>query len=890
MQVVKRSGTRESVRFEKITARIARLCYRLDKSIDPAFIAQKVCAGVFDGVTTSALDELAAETSYFRSSIHPDYGTLAARLVISDLHKRTKKVFSDVMDSLYSYVEPTTNLKAPLVSKEVWEFINANKNSLNEAVLHDRDFTYDYFGAKTLMRGYLLKLEGKIVERPNVMLLRVACGIHCGDLTSVLETYNLLSLKWFTHATPTCFNSGTPRPQLASCFLQATEDSIEGIYRTLTDSALISKHAGGIGLSVTNVRGAGSYIRGTNGTSNGLVPMLRVFNASSRWIDQGGKRAGSISIYLEPWHSEIFEFISLRDNKGADELRARDLFLALWCNDEFMRRIEADQDWSLMCPNMCPGLVDAYGKDFDDLYRKYEKEGKAKKVVKARDLWTHILKQCIQTGTPYLMFKDACNAKSNHNHLGTIRGSNLCTEILEYSTPEEPAVCNLASISLPACVHEGKFDFDRLAHIVRVITKNLNRVIDRTMYPVPGAKLSNTKHRPIGIGTQGQSDVAFMLKLAYTDAEFIALNKDIYETIYYAALDASCTLAEKDGPHPSYPGSSVSKGFLQFDLWNKTPSTRWDWPSLRARIAKFGVRNSLLVAPMPTASTSQILGNYESFEIPTSNFYSRRTLAGEFAVINRHLLRDLIELGLWGPTLRDQLIADKGSVQKLDIPDRLKEIYKTTWEVKLKDQMDRMLDRAPFIDQAQSFNVHVADCTIEKLTSIAFYSWKRASKNGWYYCRSTSASDAKEVTVARRTTEPSAATAIVPHVETKQSSWNSKRGDGSAAVEPPKTETKTSTAQPQATELPLKRSSSWNGDGGITSAAADLSSPRDNKPVASAASMDLMAMFFEGTIGSSVKEEESKTATLTAPAPETCPATKMPAPEDEESPCMSCSS
>ncbi len=890
MQVIKRDGRKENVRFEKITSRIQRLCYKLDKTIDPASIAQKVCGGVYDGVTTSALDELAAETAYFKSSVHPDYGLLAARLVISDLHKRTKKVFSDVARDLFEYVEPSTGLKAPLLSQEVWEFINANKNALNEAVLHDRDFTYDYFGAKTLMRGYLLKLGGKIAERPNVMIMRVACGVHCGDLASVLESYNLLSLKWFTHATPTCFNAGTPRPQLASCFLQATEDSIEGIYRTLTDSAIISKNAGGIGLSVTNVRGAGSYIRGTSGTSNGLVPMLRVFNASSRWIDQGGRRFGSIAIYIEPWNSDIFEVMMLRDNKGADELRARDLFLGLWCNDEFMRRIEADQDWSLMCPDMCPGLVDSYGKDFDDLYRKYEKEGKAKKVVKARALWTHILKQCIQTGTPYLMFKDACNAKSNHNHLGTIRGSNLCTEILEYSTPEEPAVCNLASISLPACVHEGKFDFDRLAHIVRVITKNLNRVIDRTMYPVPGARASNMKHRPIGIGTQGQSDVAFMLKLAYTDAEFVALNRDIYETIYYAALDASCMLAEKDGPHPSDPGSSMSRGLLQFDLWGKTPSTRWDWPALRARIAKFGVRNSLLVAPMPTASTSQILGNYESFEIPTSNFYSRRTLAGEFPVINRHLIRDLIELGVWSEKMRDQLIADKGSVQQLNIPDRLKEIYKTTWEVKLKDQVDRMLDRAPFIDQAQSFNVHVPDCTIEKLTSIAFYSWRKGSKTGWYYTRVNSAADAKEVTVSRRSTEPSASTVIVPHVETKQSSWNSKRGDGSSAVEPPKnvTETKTSTSQPQTTELPLKRSSSWNGDGGITSAAADLSSPRDNKPVASAASMDLMAMFFEGTIGSAVKEEESKTSTATLA--ETCPATKMQTPDDEEGPCMSCSS
>jgi ribonucleoside-diphosphate reductase alpha chain len=718
----------------------------------------------------------------------------------------------------------------------------------------------------------------------------------------------MTSLKFFTHATPTLFNAGTAKPQLSSCFLQSTTDSIEGIYQTLTDTAFISKYAGGIGLSVSNIRAQGAYIRGTNGTSNGLVPMLRVYNASSRFIDQGGgKRKGSVAIYIEPWHADIFAVMELRQNQGAEELRARDLFLALWTNDEFMRRVEADQDWSLMSPDVCPGLIDVHGADFDALYKKYESEGKARRVVKARHLWNHIGKQCIETGAPYIQFKDAANAKSNHSHLGTIRSSNLCTEIFEYSTPDEPAVCNLASISLPSCVTDGKFDFDRLANITKVITRNLNRVIDRNMYPVDGARRSNMKHRPIGIGTQGQSDVAFMLKMAYTDPEYIVFNKAVYETIYYAALDASCELAEKDGYYPSYPGSPTSRGIFQFDLWNKSDAivgSRFNWPALKARIAKSGLRNSLLVAPMPTASTSQILGNYESFEVPTSNFFTRRTLAGEFIVVNKHLLRDLIGLGLWSTDMRDRLIAEHGSVQNLPIPDRLKQIYRTCNEVRIVDQIDRMLDRAVFIDQGQSFNINMRNGTQKKWSDAMFYAWKRGSKHGHYYFRSESAADPASVTVNRRpaaaddlnrlvqaTSAAAAAAAAKPTTTTTTTA-------AAAAAKPPQTpppqavvsfghptadgketllfvSTTTATTPTTATSTadkkklpPLQRSASWTpSDDDDESAAA---SPRndDDSPT------------FDASTAAS-------TAAAAASKPVAKPVDKS---EEDDGPCLSCSS
>ncbi|MES1915413.1 MAG: ribonucleotide-diphosphate reductase subunit rnr1, partial [Cercozoa sp. M6MM] len=750
MEVVKRDGRREPVTFDKITARIRKLSWEL--AVDPAVLSQKVIAGVYNGVKTSELDELAAQTAAHMVTVHPDYGMLAARLTVSDLHKRTKAKFSDVIEDLHKYVNPKTQKPGPLIAQDVYELVQQHKQQLDEAIVMERDYTYDYFGIRTLMRGYLLKINGQIAERPQHMLMRVALGIHKADVAQALQTYTMMSEKWFTHASPTMFNAGTPRPQLSSCFLLTMQDdSIEGIYDTLKQCAMISKNAGGIGLSTHNIRASGSYIRGTNGTSNGLVPMLRVFNNTARYVDQGGgKRKGSFAIYLEPWHADVFDFLDLRKNTGKEEVRARDLFLALWVPDLFMQRVEQNGVWSLMCPDECPGLCDVYGDEFVALYERYEQEGRFKRQVQARKLWTAILDAQVETGTPYMLYKDACNKKSNQKNLGTIRSSNLCTEIMEYTNSDEVAVCNLASIALPKFVDVGdkSFDYEKLRQVAYQVAFNLNRVIDINYYPVKEARNSNMRHRPVGIGVQGLADTFALLRMPFDSADAAVVNRKIFETIYFGALQASCEQAAQDGPYESYPGSPASQGILQFDMWGVTPTEGlWDWTALKAKIAQHGLRNSLLVAPMPTASTSQILGNNECFEPYTSNCFVRRTLAGEFVCVNQHLMRDLIRLGLWTPELKNELIAHDGSVQALDVPQELKALYKTVWEIKQRVLIDMAADRAAFIDQSQSFSVYMQNPNFGKLTSMHFYGWKKGLKTGMYYLRSKAAADAIKFTV-----------------------------------------------------------------------------------------------------------------------------------------------
>jgi len=760
--VIKRDGTRQNVQFDKITARIRKLLWNLSPSVDPVVVSQKVCGGVYAGVTTKELDDLAAETSAHMVTTHPDYGMLAARITVSNIQKSTKKNFSDVVEDLYNYVNPKTGKNGPLIGDSTYKIIMANKDRLNAAIVYDRDYNYDFFGIKTLERAYLLKINGEIAERPQQMLMRVSVGIHGEDLDSAIETYNHMSAKIFTHASPTMFNAGTPRPQLSSCFLVTmNSDSIEGIYDTLKQCAQISKNAGGIGVSVHKVRATGSYIRGTNGTSNGIVPMLRVFNNTARYVDQGGgKRKGSFAMYLEPWHADIHEFLELRKNHGNEEERARDLFFALWVPDLFMERVHNNADWSLMCPNECPGLADCYGEEFEKKYQDYEKEGKFRSQVKARALWAKIVQAQMETGTPYMLYKDACNRKSNQKNLGTIRSSNLCCEIIEYSSPDEIAVCNLASVAVPKFVDVEKqsFDFDELAKVIKIITKNLNRVIDVNYYPVEAAKKSNMRHRPVGIGIQGLADAFIMLQMAFDSPEARKLNKDIFETIYFAALEQSMEIAKVEGPYETFKGSPASEGILQFDMWGVTPdSGRFDWDGLKEKIKEHGIRNSLLVAPMPTASTSQILGNNECFEPYTSNVYIRRTLAGEFVVINQHLLRDLIKLGLWTPLMKDKLIAANGSVQGIpEIPQKIKDVYKTVWEYSQKNLIDMAADRGAYIDQSQSFNVHMTNVSTGKLSSMHFYAWKKGLKTGMYYLRSQAAADAIKFTVDQAALEEDA--------------------------------------------------------------------------------------------------------------------------------------
>jgi len=759
MYVMKRSGKRESVHFDKITSRISKLNYGLDpKHVDPVVIAQKVIQGVYPGVTTSELDELAAQTAASFATQHPDYSVLAARISVSNLHKQTAKLFSENIETFHNYVHPKTGEPAPLVSEETYELAMKHKDVLDSAVIHDRDFELDYFGFKTLEKSYLLKLNGIIAERPQHMLMRVALGIHGDDIERVIGTYDLLSQRFFTHATPTLFNAGTPRAQMSSCFLLTMkDDSIDGIYDSLKNCAVISKYAGGIGMAIHNIRASQSYIRGTNGTSNGIVPMLRVFNNTARYVDQGGgKRKGSIAIYLEPWHADIFPFLDLRKNHGNESDRARDLFYALWIPDLFMERVRDDGEWSLMCPNECPGLSDCYGDEFKELYEKYEREGKARKTIKAQQLWFAILDSQVETGTPYMLYKDHANKKSNQQNLGTIKCSNLCTEIMEYTAPDEAAVCNLASISLPKFVttandysrDTGSFDFEQLLEVTKVITRNLNRIIDRNFYPIEEARNSNMRHRPIGIGVQGLADAFQMLKLPFESPEARKLNRDIFETIYFGACTESMQLAKEQGPYESYEGSPASKGMLQFDLWGVTPSDRWDWASLKEEINVNGMRNSLLLAPMPTASTAQILGNNESTEPFTSNMYNRRVLAGEFTVVNKHLLRELTSKGYWTDNVRNRIIADGGSIQNVEeIPKNIRNVFKTVWEISQKTILEMAADRGPFICQSQSMNVHIAEPNTKKLTSMHFYAWSKGLKTGMYYLRTRPKADAIQFTV-----------------------------------------------------------------------------------------------------------------------------------------------
>jgi len=757
MFVIKRDSEKQEVKFDNITKRIRVLCDGLDsRFVDPVQITQKVVEGLYNGITTAEIDTLAAETCAYMSQKHHDFSTLAARIAISNLHKSTADSMVETARTMHEYKD-NQGRPASLLATDVFKFICENGAKIDEAINYTRDFEYDYFGFKTLEKSYLLRVHGKIVERPQHMLMRVSCGIHIGDLPAALETYDLMSRRLFTHATPTLFNAGTPRPQMSSCFLLSMKsDSIDGIYDTLKHCAMISKNAGGIGVAVSNIRAKGSYIRGTNGYSNGLVPMLRNFNETARYVDQGGgKRKGSFAIYLEPWHSDVMDFLELRKNHGKEEQRARDLFYALWVPDLFMRRVRDNGDWTLFCPNEAfdqetgKGLIDVYGDEFETMYERLEKEGKGMKTVKAQQLWFRILESQMETGTPYMLYKDHANRKSNQKNLGTIHCSNLCTEIIEYTSPDEVAVCNLASVALPSFVTaDREYDFDALYRVVKVATKNLNKVIDRNHYPIEEARRSNMRHRPIGLGVQGLADAFMMMRIPFESDAARKLNVDVFETLYFAACEASCELAMKDGPYESFAGSPASEGNLQFDLWGVEPkSGRWDWQGLKAKIKQHGLRNSLLVAPMPTASTAQILGNNESFEPYTQNLYVRRVLSGEFVQVNRHLLRDLIERNLWNEDMRMQLIAHNGSVQHLDLPTDLKNLYKTVWEVKQRIIIDMAAERGVFIDQSQSLNIHMVDASTSKLSSMHFHGWQQGLKTGMYYLRTKAAADAIKFTV-----------------------------------------------------------------------------------------------------------------------------------------------
>ena len=757
MYVVKRDGRKEAVKFDKITARIVKMCYGLDPLVTPEVVAMKVIEGIYDGVTTTVLDNLAAEVAAAKTIDHPDYALLASRIAVSNLHKETKKTFSEVIEDMFKYIDPKTGQNASLVAEDVYQIIMDNKEALDSSIIYDRDFRYDYFGFKTLTRSYLMKLEGQIVERPQQMLMRVAVGIHKSNIQEAIKTYNLMSEGWFTHATPTLFNAGTPKPQMSSCFLLTMkDDSIEGIYDTLKSCAQISQSAGGIGLAIHNIRATGSYIKGTNGTSNGIVPMLRVFNDTARYVDQGGgKRKGSFAMYIEPWHADVFDFLDLKKNHGKEEQRARDLFFALWIPDLFMKRVKDNGDWTLMCPHECPGLSDTHSAAFEELYTRYESEGKGRKTVKAQDLWFKILESQIETGTPYMLYKDAANAKSNQQNLGTIKSSNLCTEIIEYTAPDEVAVCNLASLALPKYVtEEGTFDHDKLFEVTYQATINLNRIIDENYYPVIEAQNSNMRHRPIGLGVQGLADAFIMMGLPFESEEARALNREVFETIYYASMTASKDLAKVEGPYETFAGSPVSKGIFQYDMWNVTPTSRWEWDVLKEEVKQYGVRNSLLLAPMPTASTAQILGNNECFEPYTSNIYTRRVLSGEFIIVNKHLLKDLVKAGLWNKDMRQKIMQANGSVQNInEVPQNLKDLYKTAWEISQKAIIDQAADRGAYICQSQSLNIFMENANFGKLTSMHFYGWEKGLKTGMYYLRTKAATDAIKFTVEKTVTE-----------------------------------------------------------------------------------------------------------------------------------------
>jgi ribonucleoside-diphosphate reductase alpha chain len=769
MQVVKRDGHNEDVSFDKVLERIRKAAVAPTQlKVNATAIAQRVIDQIYNGVHTTQLDDLACQLAVSLSTLHPDYGILAARIAVSNHQKNTEPSFTKVVEALASQKMPQTGEPLSYVSEELVMLVREHGAEIDARIEHDRDYLFDYFGFKTLEKSYLLRDSTKnILERPQHMWMRVSLALWSGDLKRAFETYDLMSLKKFTHATPTLFNAGTPRQQLSSCFLMGmADDSISGIYKTLGDCAAISKHAGGIGLHVHNIRARGSIIRGTNGTSNGLVPMLRVFNNTARYVDQGGgKRNGSFAIYLEPWHADVEDFLRLKLNTGSEEERARDLFYALWISDLFMERVEADGEWSLFCPNEAPGLADVYGDKFRALYERYEREGCARKTVSAQKLWFQILDTQMETGTPYLLYKDPANQKSNQKNLGTIKSSNLCTEIMEYSSPEEQAVCNLASIGLPAFVRdmpvthedsitfpEPQFDFEEFRRVVKIATKNLNRVIDINYYPTPETKRSNMRHRPIGLGIQGLADVFAMLEFPWESCAAATLNQLIFEHLYFAAAEASMELATAEGPYETFKGSPASEGILQPDMWKIVPITETDgtldWAGLRTKIAQNGLRNSLLVAPMPTASTSQILGYNECFEPFTTNIYARRTLAGEFPVINKYLLADLISRDLWNEDLKQKLIANNGSVQGIDeIPAGLQELYKNTWEIKMRTLIDMAAARGAFICQSQSLNLFVADATYSKLTSMHFYAWKKGLKTGCYYLRTKAPVMAQKFTV-----------------------------------------------------------------------------------------------------------------------------------------------
>lgn len=791
MYVLKRDGRKEPVRFDKITARIQRLCYGLDSDhIDAVSVTQRVISGVYQGVNTIELDNLAAETAAYMTTIHPDYAILAARIAVSNLHKQTTKVFSQVSKILYDYINPKTGLHSPMISRETYDIICENADELNSAIVFDRDFNYNYFGFKTLERSYLLRVNGKVAERPQHLLMRVAVGIHGADIERVIETYNLMSLRYFTHGSPTLFNAGTPSPQMSSCFLVAMkDDSIEGIYDTLKTCALISKSAGGIGLHIHNIRSTGAYIAGTNGTSNGIIPMVRVFNNTARYVDQGGnKRPGAFALYLEPWHADIFDFIDIRKNHGKEEIRARDLFPALWIADLFMKRVEQNGEWTLFSPNEVPGLSDTYGDEFEELYERYEREGRGRQTLKAQKLWYAILEAQTETGTPFMLYKDACNKKTNQLNLGIIKSSNLCCEIVEYSSPDEVAVCNLASIALPSFVEKDAnnvwYNFDKLHEVTKVVTRNLNRIIDRNFYPVEEARRSNMRNRPIAVGVQGLADAFMILRLPFDSQEAKELNIQIFETIYHASVEASIELAQEEGAYESYEGSPASKGLLQFDLWNRKPSELWDWDTLKQNMAKHGLRNSLLVAPMPTASTSQILGNNECFEPYTSNIYSRRVLAGEFQIVNPHLLKDLVDLGIWNDNMKNNIISNNGSIQSLpNVPDEIKALYKTVWEISQKHIIDLAADRAAFIDQSQSLNIHIKDPTMGKLTSMHFYGWKKGLKTGMYYLRTQAAAAAIQFTVDQNSVT-AAGKSVASLEKLNQRKYMAKTGTRSATSSP----------------------------------------------------------------------------------------------------------
>ena len=753
MLVIKRNGKREPVKFDKVTARIEKLSYSLSPLVNVHEVAKKTIEGIYDGVPTTELDNLAAETAASLTTVHPDYALLASRIAVSNLHKNTIKSFSSCMRKLYNYTDGKTGRRMPLIADDVMEIIESNADLLDSTIIYDRDYSFDYFGFRTLEKSYLLRVDGKIAERPQHMYMRVAVGIHKHDLLAVIKTYHLMSEKWYTHATPTLFNAGTPKPQMSSCFLLTMkEDSIDGIYDTLKQTAKISQSAGGIGLAIHNIRATGSYISGTNGSSNGIIPMLRVFNDTARYVDQGGgKRKGAFAIYLEPWHADVFEFLDLRKNHGKEELRARDLFYALWVPDLFMKRVEADGEWSLFCPNEAPGLAECWGDRFEELYEKYESEGRARKIIRAQELWFAILNSQVETGTPYMLYKDAANGKSNQQNVGTIKSSNLCTEIMEYTAPDEVAVCNLASIALPRFVINGQFDHEKLYEVTYEATKSLNKIIDNNYYPVEEARNSNLRHRPIGIGVQGLADAFILLRLPFESELAKVLNKNIFETLYFAAMTASKDLAKEHGPYESFEGSPVSKGIFQFDMWGIEPSDRWDWTLLKEEVKKYGVSNSLLLAPMPTASTSQIFGNNECFEPYTSNIYTRRVLSGEFIVVNKHLLKDLIELGLWNNDMKNRIIAANGSIRDIkDSPAEIKELYKTVWEIRQRTIIDMAADRGAFICQSQSLNLFMEQPTTSRLTSMHFYAWKKGLKTGMYYLRTQAATQAVQFTVQKQ--------------------------------------------------------------------------------------------------------------------------------------------